>query len=178
MRRWLFIAPLLVVVALAAVFYALLMDDKDPSEIPSALIDRPVPAFTLPGLGSSPGLSSGDLKGEVTLVNVFASWCVPCRAEHPVLTELAKEKRVRLVGINYKDKPEAALKWLDDLGNPYERIGADAQGRVAIEWGVYGVPETFVVDRQGVIRYKHVGPVTPEILSKTLLPIIEALRKA
>jgi cytochrome c biogenesis protein CcmG/thiol:disulfide interchange protein DsbE len=126
--------------------------------------------------GGEIGFSSGDLPGRVSLVNVFASWCAPCRAEHKVLNALAKSQRVPIYGINYKDRTEAARAWLAELGNPYTRIGADS-GRVGIEWGVYGVPETFVVDRQGRIRYKHVGPLTQADLDRKILPLIAKLEK-
>jgi cytochrome c biogenesis protein CcmG/thiol:disulfide interchange protein DsbE len=149
---------------------------RDPSTLPSALIDKPVPSFDLPPLAGigKPGLTSDDLKGKVQLVNVFASWCGPCRVEHPVLMRLAKDG-VPLQALNYKDQPEDAARFLDELGNPYERIGADQKGRVGIEWGVYGVPETFVVDAAGKIRHKHVGPLQARDLDK-LMQIIEGLR--
>src|SRR5262249_54576538 len=130
----------------------------DPNILPSALIDEEVPQFALPPLpGKGEGFSSADLKGHVSLVNAFASWCGPCRIEHPVLNALAQKKRVTIYGLNYKDRPEAGLAWLAELGDPYAKIGAD-NGRVGLEWGIYGVPETFLVDRGGRIRYKHVGP--------------------
>jgi cytochrome c biogenesis protein CcmG/thiol:disulfide interchange protein DsbE len=120
---------------------------------------------------------SRDLKGEVSLVNVFASWCVACRAEHPVFMRLKAEGVVSIHGLNYKDRPQDAANWLDDLGDPYTRTGADLDGRVAIDWGVYGVPETFVVDRQGRIAFKQIGAVTPKILEQTILPLIQRLRR-
>lgn len=151
---------------------------RDPREIPSALIGKPVPEFSLPPVqGRSLGLSSADLKGEVSLVNVFASWCTACRYEHPVFMRLKELGVVPIHGINYKDRPEDAAKWLDDLGDPYTRTGADLDGRVAIEWGVYGVPETFVIDRDGRIVFKQVGPVTPEVYRDKIAPLIEELRK-
>jgi cytochrome c biogenesis protein CcmG/thiol:disulfide interchange protein DsbE len=115
------------------------------------------------------------LKGQVSVVNVFASWCVPCRQEHPLIQRLAREVPVH--GFNYKDRPEDAARWLDELGDPYTRTGADLDGRVAIDWGVYGVPETFVIDREGRIAYKHIGPIPPRILDEKLLPLIERLRR-
>lgn len=146
--------------------------------IPSALIGKPVPAFSLPAVqGRTLGLSSADLKGEVSLVNVFASWCTACREEHPVFMELRRTNAVPIHGINYKDRPSDAAKWLNTMGDPYTRTGADLNGRVAIDWGVYGVPETFVVDAQGRIAFKHVGAVTPEIYRDKIAPIIERLRK-
>lgn len=150
----------------------------DPREVPSPLIGKPVPKFSLPAVqGRTLGLSSTDLKGEVSLVNVFASWCTACRAEHPLLMELKQKGVVPIHGLNYKDRPEDAAKWLDDLGDPYTRTGADLNGRVAIDWGVYGVPETFVIDREGRIAYKQIGPITPQALEKTILPLIERLKK-
>ena len=167
-------------VALFALLAVVLHDGlgTDTTVLPSALIDKPAPPFALPSLAGSgeTGFSTADLNGKVSLVNVFASWCVPCRAEHPVLNELANSKRVPVYGINYKDKPEAARAWIAELGNPYTRIGAD-DGRVGIEWGVYGVPETFVVDRDSRIRYKHVGPLTQDDLEQKILPLIANLEK-
>lgn len=151
---------------------------RDPRVIPSALIGKPVPEFVLPAVkGRTLALSSTDLKGEVSLVNVFASWCVSCRYEHPVFMKLKGDGVVPIHGINYKDRPEDAAKWLDDLGDPYTRTGADIDGRVSIEWGVYGVPETFVIDREGRIVFKQVGPVTPEVYRDKIGPLIEELRK-
>lgn len=176
MRRLLFALPLVVVVAVAVgLAFGL---TRDASELPSALIDQPVPALDLaavPGL-PQPGLASGDFGGEVALVNVFASWCAPCRIEHPVLTRLAERHGVPLYGINYKDRPEDAAAWLAELGNPYDRIGRDEDGRSGIELGVYGVPETFVIDTAGRIRYRHPGPVMPRDVDEVLLPLIEELR--
>jgi cytochrome c biogenesis protein CcmG/thiol:disulfide interchange protein DsbE len=151
----------------------------NPREIPSALIDRPVPDFALPPVkGRTLGLASGDLRqGEVVLVNVFASWCAPCRAEHPLFTELARKGEVKVHGLNYKDEPEHAAAWLDRLGDPYTRTGADLQGRVSIDWGVYGVPETFVVTGDGRIACKHIGPVMAHDLETKLLPLVRDLRE-
>lgn len=176
MRRLIFVVPLLLFAGVGAAFY--LGFDRDPQEIPSVLIDKPVPTFALPPLpGQSAGLSSDDLKGDVQLVNVFASWCVPCKLEHPIITRLAREQGVTVRGINYKDQPENALNWLARNGNPYATIGADTDGRAAIDWGVYGVPETFLIDRQGRIRFKQAGPLTPEIVEKQILPLVKELRK-
>ena len=150
----------------------------NPREIPSPLIGKPVPEFKLPPVqGRTQGLSSTDLQGEVSLVNVFASWCVACRTEHPLLMALKEKGAVTINGLNYKDQPADAEKWLTELGDPYTRTGADINGRVAIDWGVYGVPETFVIDRQGRIAYKQIGPINPEILEKTILPLIRQLRQ-
>lgn len=146
--------------------------------IPSALIGKPVPEFNLPAVQRRTlGLSSADLKGEVSLVNVFASWCTACREEHPVFMELRRTNAVPIHGINYKDRPQDAAKWLDTMGDPYTRTGADLKGRVAIDWGVYGVPETFVVDAEGRIAFRHVGAVTPEVYRDKIAPVIERLRK-
>ena len=150
----------------------------NPREIPSPLIGKPVPRFDLPPVGRRTlGLASADLKGDVSLVNVFASWCVACREEHPVFMQMKREGVVPIHGINYKDRPEDAQKWLDDLGDPYTRTGADLDGRVGIDWGVYGVPETFVIARDGTIAYKHIGPVTPQVVEETLKPLIAKLRR-
>jgi cytochrome c biogenesis protein CcmG/thiol:disulfide interchange protein DsbE len=150
---------------------------RDPKLVPSPLIGKPVLDFALPPVkGRNLGLSSSDLKGEVSLVNVFASWCIACREEHPVLMKLAKQRTVPIHGLNYKDKPEEAARWLDTMGDPYTRTGADIDGRVAIDWGVYGVPESFVVDGRGRIAFKQVGPITPEILAETILPLVARLR--
>ncbi len=150
----------------------------NPRDVPSPLIGKPVPVFSLPAVkGRTLGLSSADLAGQVSLVNVFASWCVACREEHPILMELGKQGVVPIHGLNYKDRPEDAQAWLDDLGDPYTRTGADISGRVAIDWGVYGVPETFVIDRKGYIAYKQIGPITPKVLRDTLLPLIRKLQE-
>ncbi len=150
----------------------------NPREVPSPLIGKPVPEFNLPPVkGRTLGLSGTDLKGKVSLVNVFASWCVACRAEHPLLMDLKQKGVVPVHGLNYKDRPEDAEKWLGELGDPYMRTGADIDGRIAIDWGVYGVPETFVIDRQGRIAYKQIGPLNPEVLEKTILPLIRKLRQ-
>ena len=174
-RRWVYLLPVAIFVALAAGLYYGLQNDNE--SLPSALIDQPAPTFQLASLpGHEPGFSSADLAGHVSLVNTFASWCTPCRAEHPVLQALAATKRVPIYGIDYKDKEDAALAWIAALGNPYTRIGAD-DGRVGIDWGVYGVPETFIVDRQGRIRYKHVGPLTQADLDRKILPLVAKLEK-
>ncbi len=178
LARLIYFLPILLFGVVAGYFLWGLDPERDPSEVPSALIDKPVPEFSLaPVQGRALSLSSGDLKGEVSLVNVFASWCVACRYEHPVFMQLKAEDVVPVHGINYKDKPDDAAEWLDTLGDPYTRTGADLNGRVSIEWGVYGVPETFVINREGRIAYKHIGAVTPQVLEETLLPLIERLRK-
>jgi len=150
----------------------------DPREIPSTLIGNAVPRFSLPPVqGRKLGLSDTDLKGEVSLINVFASWCLACREEHPLLLKIKSDRTVPVHGLNYKDVPDNAARWLNAFGDPYTRTGADLNGRVAIDWGVYGVPETFVVGKDGRIAYKHIGPLTPEALEKTILPLIRRLRE-
>lgn len=146
--------------------------------LPSALIGKSVPTFSLPPVqGRRLGLSSADLQGSVSLVNVFASWCVACREEHPFLLALAKSGRVAIHGINYRDDPADATEWLDSLGDPYQRTGADIDGKVAIDWGVYGVPETYVIGADARVRHRHVGPLTKDDLEETILPMVEDLRK-
>ncbi len=175
-RTIVFVLPLVLFGAVAVFLAAGL--GLNPREIPSPLIGRLVPQFDLPPVkGRSRGLASRDLRGEVSLVNVFASWCVACRDEHPVFLDLRQRGVVPIHGLNYKDQPDDAAGWLDKLGDPYARTGADLDGRVAIDWGVYGVPETFLVDREGRIAYKHIGAVTPQILQDRILPLIEKLRK-
>jgi cytochrome c biogenesis protein CcmG/thiol:disulfide interchange protein DsbE len=173
MRRWLYLLPVAVFALMAAGFYVGL--SRDPDVLPSPLIDEPAPPFDLPPLpGSDKGFSAADLKGGVSLVNVFASWCVPCREEHTVLSAFAALKRVPVYGIDYKDKSKAAAEWLAELGNPYTLIGAD-DGQAGIAWGVYGVPESFLVDGAGRIRYKHVGPLTQADIDKQILPLVARL---
>jgi cytochrome c biogenesis protein CcmG/thiol:disulfide interchange protein DsbE len=177
-KRWsrlLLFGPALLFLGLVAAFALGL--GRDPKLVPSPLIGKPVPDFALPAVkGRSLGLASGDLKGEVSLVNVFASWCVACREEHPVLMRLKADGTVPIHGLDYKDKPDDAARWLDEMGDPYTPTGADIDGRVAIDWGVYGVPETFVVDARGRIAFKQVGPITLEILEETILPLVAWLR--
>ena len=184
MRRRLIISlPLILFAALAAVFL-IRLNAGDPSKLPSALIGKKVPDFKLPpveGLLSEQkpvaGFSAGTLYGsKVSVVNFWASWCPPCRVEHPFLMDLGKRNDIRLFGINQKDKAENARRFLGLHGNPFERVGADPKGRISIDWGVYGLPETFVVDGEGTIRYKHVGPITADTL-KRLLPAIEAAKQ-
>jgi cytochrome c biogenesis protein CcmG/thiol:disulfide interchange protein DsbE len=180
-NRWLLV-PVLVFAALAALFLYTLSKGGVGQNVPSALIGQSAPEFTMPAIpglqrdGTAlPGLSRADLIGPVSLVNVFASWCGPCREEHPLLIEVSLDPRIRLVGLNFKDDPDNARRFLGTLGNPYAAIGSDPAGRTAIDWGVYGVPETFVVGRDGTILYKHVGPLTNEAIRG---PINAAIEKA
>jgi len=175
------LVPLILFVLLFGVFgYALLKmqsGEYNPREIPSVLIDKPVPEFTLSALSDpQKSVSRDDLQQEVTLFNVWASWCVACRQEHPILNQIAKQGVVPIYGLNYKDTRPAAQAWLNDLGNPYVESAFDEKGRVGIDWGVYGVPETFIVDKRGMIRLKHIGPVTREDWTNKLLPLIEKLK--
>jgi cytochrome c biogenesis protein CcmG/thiol:disulfide interchange protein DsbE len=150
----------------------------DPSRVPSPLIDKPAPEFTLPLLKDpARTFSAQDLTGEVSLVNVWATWCGGCYEEHPVLVALARSKIVPIYGLNYKDQRAAANEWLKQYGDPYAAVAFDKDGQVAIDWGVYGAPETFVVDEQGIIRYKHIGPLTADDLQNTILPLLDRLRR-
>jgi len=151
---------------------------RDPREVPSPLIGKPAPAFDLPRLAdASQRFTPAEMRGKVWLLNVWASWCVSCREEHPVLVEFARGKQAPLVGLNYKDPREDALKWLARFGDPYVLSAVDADGRIGIDYGVYGVPETYVIDRAGVIRYKQIGPVTPEVLAQKIVPLLKELEK-
>lgn len=180
MRRWsLVVLPLAIFIALLALFWFRL-GAGDASRLPSALIGKPAPALSLPPLeglmrdgAPVPGLDPGAFVGRVTLVNVWASWCAPCRDEHPFLTRLSGDRRIMLVGINYKDQATNALRFLERFGNPYSAVGVDAGGRAAIEWGVYGVPETFLVGRDGRIAYKQIGPIADEATFKRVQTEIE-----
>ena len=174
--RLVLLLPLAVFGLVGAAFFWGLLNNNSP--LPSPLIGKPVPEFTLPPIeGRDDGLSSADLRGEVSLVNVWASWCVPCRAENPLMVELSKTGEVPIYGINYKDKAGEALAFLDELGDPFTRIGADLSGRVAIDWGVYGIPETFVIDAAGRVAYKHVGPFNRQILEEDILPVVRKLQR-
>jgi cytochrome c biogenesis protein CcmG/thiol:disulfide interchange protein DsbE len=178
-RRLIVLLPLMVFLALAALFFFRL-GAGDPSRLPSVLIGRPVPDTPLPPLEGLlrdgmpvPGVTNAGFKGAVSLVNVWASWCVPCHDEAPLLMKLAEDKRIRLVGINYKDQPDNARRFIGRYGNPFAAVGADGNGRASIDWGVYGVPETFVIDKQGRIAYKLVGPITADNIETTLKPQLE-----
>ncbi len=177
MKRIIFLAPLSLFL-LVGLYFAVGLT-RDPSRIPSTLIDRPVPVFDLAAPdGGRAGLSSRDLVGEVSIVNVFGSWCIGCTVEHPLLLEIADEGVAPIHGVNWKDKPEALADWLARRGDPYARIGVDADGRTAIDFGVTGAPETFIVDRQGRIRHKHVGPISRDDWETVLRPLIEELKNA
>jgi cytochrome c biogenesis protein CcmG/thiol:disulfide interchange protein DsbE len=177
--------PLAIFVVLAALF-AFALRSGDPSKLPSALIGKPVPSVTLAplegltdGVKPVPGFSSADLaSGRVSVVNFWASWCVPCVQEHPLLVALKEKTGVRVYGVNYKDQSAAARRFLGRYGNPFTAVGVDGDGRAAIEWGVYGMPETFVVDGKGRIAYKHVGPITAETLEGKIIPAIRAAEKS
>lgn len=176
MRRLLFIVPAVVFLVIA-VFLAIGLT-RDPAELPSALLDRPAPDFDLPPIPGrdEDGFSRDDLGGEPMLVNVFASWCVPCRIEHPLINRLAEDGIV-IHGLNHKDQAENARAWLDELGDNFTRVGHDLEGRAGIEWGVYGVPETYVIDAEGVIVHRHVGPLRPEDVERDIRPILESLNR-
>jgi cytochrome c biogenesis protein CcmG/thiol:disulfide interchange protein DsbE len=183
-RSLLMLLPLLAFMALAAIFW-LRLGDGDPSRIPSALIGHPAPQTALPaldGLANNgapvPGLDPAAFKGKVSIVNVWASWCVPCHDEAPLLTELAKDTRIQMIGINYKDTSDNARRFLGRYGNPFASVGVDGNGRAAIEWGVYGVPETFIVGRDGNIAYKLVGPISPDNIDSVLKVQIDKAVKA
>jgi len=178
-RRWLLLLPLVLFAGLAALFFFRL-GAGDPSRIPSALIGRPVPQTVLPALDGLvqdgkpvPGINPEAFSGAVTVVNVWASWCVPCHDEAPLLMRLAEDRRIRVIGINYKDQPDNARRFIGRYGNPFAAVGIDANGRASIDWGVYGVPETFVVGRDGRIAYKLIGPISEANLQSQLMPAIE-----
>ena len=184
--RWTVLLPLAIFLAVAGFFVWGLLKG-DPRKLPSVLIGKPVAEFNLPpvpgvkGPGGEPipGLSTNDLKtGKLTLVNFFASWCVSCRDEHPFFMKLSRESAIRIVGIAYKDKPENTLAWLEELGNPYSRIGMDRKGRVAIDFGVYGIPESFIVNGSGRIIYKWIGPLSPKIWREKVVPAIDKAKTA
>jgi cytochrome c biogenesis protein CcmG/thiol:disulfide interchange protein DsbE len=177
MKKLRMLIPLAVFLVLVVFLYVGLF--RDPREIPSPLVNKPAPAFTLAQLHApDKPISAADMKGQVWLLNVWASWCVSCREEHPLLVELAKAKVVPLVGLNYKDKNDLGIAWLRQNGDPYNFSVVDADGRVGIDYGVYGVPETFVIDKNGVIRYKQIGPITAEALEKKIMPLVRELQKA
>jgi len=171
-----FVLPLAIFAALVALLGVGLR--LNPREVPSPLVGKAAPHFELPQL-AEPGktFSEHDMRGKVWLLNVWASWCVSCREEHPVLLDLAKSGAVPILGLNYKDERKDGLAWLQNMGDPYRLSAFDFQGRVGIDYGVYGVPETYVIDKQGVIRYKRIGPVTPEVLKEKILPLVQELER-
>lgn len=171
-----YLLPLLVFAALCGLFFLQLTSGKDNSTVPSALIGKSIPTFELAALEGAnlPGFSNVSASdAKLTLINVWASWCIPCRAEHPFVAWLAQDKRLKVFGLNYKDQPENARRFLQELGNPYDAIGVDVSGRVGIDFGVYGVPETFLIDNQGTIVYKFIGPINQSRLDNELRPAIE-----
>jgi cytochrome c biogenesis protein CcmG/thiol:disulfide interchange protein DsbE len=174
--RTIYVAPVAIFAALTVVLAWGLT--RDPSAIPTPLIGKPVPQFALPPVkGRALGLASADLVGQPSLVNVFASWCVECQVEHPLIMQMKSRGVAVIHGLNYKDRPDDAARWLNTLGDPYTRTGADLDGRVAIDWGVYGVPETFVIDADGRVAFKHIGPLTAEVVERTIIPLIDNLRR-
>ena len=176
MRRLLFLTPVAVFVAVAVYFLLALNPNRDPQLLPSALIDKPAPSFDLGGLDGGKGVALAGLKGQVVVVNFFASWCEPCRDEHPLLMGLEKKIGVPVYGIAYKDKPADTEHFLKDLGDPYDAIGVDESGLTAIDFGVYGVPETYVIDKEGRIRKRFVGPLSARDVAQELLPLVQQLQ--
>ncbi|MFY2765129.1 DsbE family thiol:disulfide interchange protein [Arenimonas sp. MALMAid1274] len=171
--------PLLAFIALAVLLGVgvKMNSGKDTSAIPSPLIGKPAPAFSLPVLGEpSRMISNADLRGEPYLLNVWGSWCPACRDEHPVITQLAQDGVVKVIGYDYKDSPEDAQRWLDQFGNPYALVITDQDGRAALDWGIYGAPESFLVDAEGIVRWKFIGPITPEVVREQLMPELEKLK--
>ncbi len=181
-RRWLAYAPLAVFAVVVLAFTIQIVTGKGTKVLPSALLNEPAPDFDLPPLdgltnaeGQVPGFNTATLMGHVSVVNVWGSWCVPCRQEHPIITELSADPRFPVYGIDHTDTVDGALQFLGGFGNPYDAVGFDPHQRVSIDWGVYGVPETFILDRNGIIRHKIVGPITEETLQNEVMPIIERL---
>jgi DsbE subfamily thiol:disulfide oxidoreductase len=175
MRKLFYLLPLLAFMALVGWFALALRPNYNPQILPSAMINKPAPSFDLAPLNGGGNLSLAGLKGQVVLVNFFASWCIPCREEHPILMRLAEQEHVPLYGIDYKDRPEDARRVLAQLGDPYRLIGVDPDGVTGLDFGVYGVPETYVIDKTGTIRKRFVGPLTAEALQKELLPLLKQL---
>jgi cytochrome c biogenesis protein CcmG/thiol:disulfide interchange protein DsbE len=185
MRQALYVVPIVLFLGLVAYFFVALRPGYDPSTLPSAMIGKRVPSFDLAGPPAPPnyagppvklGFSNRDMLGRVVVVNFFASWCVPCRVEHPVLMGLGPAANVPVVGIAYKDKPSAAVEFLNEYGNPYVAIGLDESGRTGIDFGVYGVPETYIVDKSGIIRLRHVGPLNAETVAREIMPAVRTLQ--
>lgn len=182
MRRLLLIVPVALFIGLVAVLAWLMLGaedgERDAATVPSALIGKPAPVFDLPPVNADipGGFSTADLKGRPAIVNVFASWCVPCLAEHPLITRLAEDGHV-IFGLNHKDAAADAAQWLARNGNPYTAVGADTDGRASIEWGVTGVPETFIIDADGVVRFKYTGPLTPDLVKRKILPVLDEVAR-
>lgn len=179
-RKYMVFIPLIAFVALAVIFYSQLISGRDISEIPSVLIGTKAPSLDLPPLDGLkrdgvqvPALSNAEVEGKVTLVNVWASWCLPCREEHPQLIKLGEDSRINLVGINYKDQTPNAVRFLGELGNPYAAVGIDPKGASAIDWGVYGIPETYLLDKDGMIIFKQIGPFSADSVERKLMPAVE-----
>ena len=175
MKKQLLVFPLIIFFFTLLIFFYLLTIERDPSKLPSALIDKKVPVFETTSLfDNKTFISTKQFGEETTLVNFFATWCVPCRNEHRYLKRLSNEKGIKIIGINYKDDSEKAVKWLEELGNPYSNVIKDKNGLIGIEWGVYGIPETFIVDSKGIVKYRHVGPITKKMYNDFYLKIIES----
>ena len=172
-----YLIPLVVFILLSVFLWKGLQ--LDPRDVPSPLINKSAPQFDLPKLSDPAAhIKRDDMLGQVWLLNVWASWCVSCRQEHPVLLRLARQNIVPIYGLNYKDEREAGMNWLNDFGNPYTAVAMDANGRVGVDYGVYGVPETYIIDKQGVIRYKQTGPITDDVWLSTILPLVKELQKS
>jgi cytochrome c biogenesis protein CcmG/thiol:disulfide interchange protein DsbE len=178
MKRLVYLLPLVLFLALVGYFVVALRPGNDPHELPSAMIEKPAPEFDLASLGMDKNLDLDTLKGHPFVINFFASWCVPCRVEHPLLMRLAEQNHLPLYGIAYKDKPADSTRLLATFGDPYRQVGVDQDGRVGLNFGVYGVPETYVVDSAGVIRKRFVGPLTAETVDKELLPLLKQLSQS
>tara|TARA_Y100000590_G_C15582762_1_gene962975 strand:+ start:303 stop:830 length:528 start_codon:yes stop_codon:yes gene_type:complete len=172
MKKHIIILPSILFLLILAIFFYLLIIDRNPSEVPSVLLNKNYPEFQTKSLLDNKNfISSKEFKNETVLVNFFATWCKPCRDEHEFIKLFSKEKKAKVIGINYKDNPEKAVEWLKKLGNPYAKIAIDKKGTIAIDWGVYGIPETFVVDSKGIIKYRHIGPIDKKIYKKINLII-------
>ena len=172
MKKKLLIIPSILFLSILLTFFYLLIIERDPSAIPSNLLDKNIPKFETESLlRKEKFISSKEFGNEIILVNFFATWCLPCRDEHIYIKRFSNEKGIRVIGINYKDNPKKTIQWLKNLGNPYSNIPIDKNGRIAIDWGVYGIPETFVVSSKGIIKYRHIGPVTKKIYKKINLLI-------
>ena len=172
MKKQISIIPLTIFLLILSIFFYLLIIDRNPSEIPSNLLNKNVPIFEAESLfNDKKFISSNEFKNEIILVNFFATWCKPCRDEHIYIKRFTNEKEIKVIGINYKDNTEKTIKWLKDLGNPYKDILIDKNGKIAIDWGVYGIPETFIINSNGIIKYRHIGPITNKIYKKINLII-------